>query len=210
MQLTVIMKTFICDYVVSGKICGYKSNNKSNFNKHQTAIHEEERFVCKLCGKLFLSRSGSNEHMKSAHSNERYKCDQDDCRETYVQMKSFRAHIKKNHGGLLTSKTISCAYKCTKCSKYFKYKKEEHVCLETSEKSTLKLVKGYKQYEPTAHLLNKRKHIVQGTRDSCILLVDLEPFPAIEVEDVFSDVYHEDEIEVLMDGVILVDNVLKE
>ena len=29
-------------------ICGYESKNKSNFNKHTTAIHKEERFVCKL------------------------------------------------------------------------------------------------------------------------------------------------------------------
>ena len=84
--------------------------NKANMNKHQSAMHKQEMYKCKLFSKVFLSRSGSNEHMKSKHSEERFKCDQDDCSNTYVQMKSFRAHIKKNHGGLLTSKTISCAY----------------------------------------------------------------------------------------------------
>lgn len=151
-RLDPVKKEFTCE------MCDYKTDNKSNFNKHRKSQHNPKQILlsCEVCKKEFGSKTGLDAHMVSKHSTVRYQCDEDKCVSNFTQIKSFRKHMIKKHQGVFTSKFTSTAHKCLGCQKYFSYPKEDHECNNVN-RHKFRIVKGFQLFPASLEEINKRK-----------------------------------------------------
>ena len=143
------------------EFCNYQTEFKSNLNKHiKTHDLNGNKHACEHCNMIFISKNGVKSHKVSQHSNMRFVCEEQECNQTFIQMKSFRKHMECKHEGYFTSKILSKAYKCTLCSNYFSYMKMKHLCVEETPPQYIK-VSGFEQFSLTPDEMNKRRKAIE-------------------------------------------------
>ena len=84
-------ETFSCD------LCDYEAGQKSNLQRHVSAIHDTKTFKCKECQYYTRSKLQFRKHNIYKHSKERvFSCRICDC--CYEKKATLRNHIKIKHG----------------------------------------------------------------------------------------------------------------
>ena len=189
LTLDPVKKEFSCE------MCEYKTDNKSNFNKHRKSRHNPKQilFSCEVCKKEFGSKTGLDAHMVSKHSTVRYQCDEDKCVSNFTQIKSFRKHMIKKHQGVFTSKFTSTAYKCLGCQKYFSYQKEDHECNNVNNQKFC-IVKGFQLFPVSLEEINKRKRDITEVKNANSRMEELvqeliEPVIEDDLRDEITNAY---------------------
>ena len=147
--------------------CQYKTNDKSNFNKHIQAQHQNTEYSCDQCTRKFKSVSGRNNHNKTRHKGIRYECTESGCGKLYTQVKSLQNHVKSIHNGVLSSQEPITCFKCEYCNKYYKTQRLYHTCSKRPDTDLPKMtvVQGIESVEPTLIECNKRKRKIFGFQD---------------------------------------------
>ena len=75
--------------------CEYRTNRRSNFNRHIKTVHNLVRHACSQCDKYFTDRCSLSRHFSSTHQKVTHKCDT--CPFTATRLSNLKAHIRASH-----------------------------------------------------------------------------------------------------------------
>ncbi|XP_053396943.1 zinc finger protein 37-like [Mercenaria mercenaria] len=92
--------------------CSYRTNVRSNLNRHAREIHSGIRHRCSKCNKTFKGKHDAKMHELYGH-NSGLQCKE--CDKTFSSMSGLRNHVKIIHKN-------STLYKCEHCDMKFYYK----------------------------------------------------------------------------------------
>ncbi|XP_054153952.1 zinc finger and SCAN domain-containing protein 20-like [Oppia nitens] len=90
------------------ELCNYKSNRKSNFDRHMKSMHEEcqRPFVC--CGQVFINKASLKSHSKAVH-RDGYRCNEESCNKVFPRKALLRRH-QTVHNGIKEFSCGNCMY----------------------------------------------------------------------------------------------------
>ena len=75
--------------------CDYRTDRRSNFNRHIKTVHNLVRHACPECDKYFTDRCSLSRHFSSTHKKVTHKCDL--CPFTATRMSNLKAHMRATH-----------------------------------------------------------------------------------------------------------------
>ncbi|XP_013164645.1 PREDICTED: zinc finger protein 93-like isoform X6 [Papilio xuthus] len=89
-------KTFTCE------ICGYKSFDKENLQRHMVKHDDSRPFECEFCKKSFQRKKTLEFHRRIHTNDKRYICSE--CGKAFVQSTSLKIHLRVHHSIVRDSK----------------------------------------------------------------------------------------------------------
>ena len=85
--------------------CEFKTNRRSNYNRHIKTVHNLVRHACNSCDKYFTDRCSLARHVNSVHQKVSFECDS--CTLSFTRMSNLKAHIRASH--------MKIKLKCPEC-----------------------------------------------------------------------------------------------
>ncbi|CAG2119599.1 unnamed protein product, partial [Medioppia subpectinata] len=90
------------------ELCNYKSNRKSNFDRHMKSMHEECDRPIQCCGQVFVNKASLKKHSHQFHK-EGYRCDEKSCNKVFPRKALLRRH-QTVHNGIKEFSCADCMY----------------------------------------------------------------------------------------------------